>query len=165
MKFATQMNSIRKQLLTIYPDTIETFGYVTKANRQQLGIEKEHFIDACVIATQGTMFTVKSLLYKKRCIPMGDFQKTKGVRSERPIVTEKIQGFRKFDKVQYMGKEYFIKGRASAGWAVLMNLQGKKADFSDMPKGYKKPKLSNLKRLEARSSWMVTSEEVILNIA
>lgn len=165
LKFATQMNFIRKRLLTIYPGAVETFGYVTKANRQQLDMEKEHFIDACVIASRGTRFTVKSLLYKKRCIPVGDFQKTKGVRSEQPIVTEKIQGFCKFDKVRYMGEEYFIKGRMSSGYAVLMDLQGKKADFSDMPKGYKTPKLSNLKRLGARSSWMVTSEEVTQNTA
>lgn len=33
LKYATQMNSIRKQLFRLYPDAIETFGYVTKANR------------------------------------------------------------------------------------------------------------------------------------
>lgn len=165
LKHATQMNSIRKQLLRKYPDAIETFGYVTKANRQRLGVDKKHFYDACTIATQGKTFNVKSNLFRKKCISVGDFQKSKGVRSERPIVTSKICGFRKFDKVQYLGKEYFIKGRMSTGYAVLMNINGTKADFSSMPKGFKTPKMSNLKRLEARSSWMITTVEVTLNTA
>lgn len=155
LKYATQMNSIRKQLLKLYPNAIETFGYVTKANRLAIGIDKEHYYDACTIATQGNMFTIKSNLYKKKCVSEGDFQKTKGVRSEQPIVTDKICGFRKFDKVKYFGKEYFIKGRMSTGYAILMDIDGNKADFSTMPKGYKTPKFSNCKRIAARKSQMI----------
>lgn len=165
LKHATQMNSIRKQLLIRCPDAIETFGYVTKANRLALNISKEHYHDACVIATQGKSFTIKSSLFRKRCIPAGDFQKTKGIRSEQSINTGKISGFRKFDKVLYMGNEYFIKGRMSSGYAILMDINGKKADFSHMPKGYKTPKMSNMKRIQARSTWMITREEVTQNIA
>lgn len=165
LKYATQMNSIRKQLFRTYPDAIETFGYVTKANRLALGIDKKHYYDACTIAAQGKLFRITTSLYKKKCVPDGDFQKTKGVRSEQAIVTSKIGGFRKFDKVRYFGKEYFIKGRMSTGYAILMDVDGKKIDFSAMPKGYKTPKMANLKRLEARSSWMVTAVEVTPNIA
>lgn len=165
LKYATQMNSIRKQLFREYPDAIETYGYVTKANRLNLGIDKEHYFDACVIATQGTVFTVNTVLYRKKCIPMGDFQKTKGIRSEQPITTSKICGFRKFDKVRYLGREYFIKGRMSSGYAILMDINGSKIDFSDMPKGFKTPKMVNLKRVKARSSWMVISEAVTPNTA
>lgn len=165
LKYATQMNSIRKQLFKLYPNAIETFGYVTKADRLNLGIDKEHYYDACVIATQGNPFNVKSSLYKKRCIPDGDFQKTKGIHSEQPITTKKICGFRKFDKVRYFGKDYFIKGRMSVGYAILMDIDGNKVDFSAMPKGYKTPKMANLKRLEARSTWMITTVEVTPNIA
>ena len=129
LKYATQMNSIRKQLFRIYPDAIETFGYVTKANRLRLGIDKAHHYDACVIATQGKPFAIKSNLYKKRCVSKGDFQQTKGIRSEQPITTDKICGFRKFDKVRYFGKDYFIKGRMSTGYVLLMDIDGKKADF------------------------------------
>lgn len=165
LKYATQMNSIRRQLLGFYPGAAETFGYVTKANRLQLGVGKEHYYDACTIASVGNPFVVKSSLYKKKCISDGDFQKTKGVRSEQPIVTKKIHGFRKFDKVKYFGREYFIKGRMSTGYAILMDIDGRKADFSTMPKGYKTPKMANLKRLTARSTWMVTTVEVIPNTA
>ena len=165
LKYATQMNSIRKQLFRIYPYAIETFGYVTKANRLVLGIDKEHYYDACTIATQGNIFTVKSNLYKKKCVSDGDFQKTKGIRSEQPIVTDKICGVRKFDKVRYFGNDYFIKGRMSTGYAILMDIDGNKADFSAMPKGYKTPKMVKLKRIEARTTWMITTVEVTPNIA
>lgn len=165
LNHATQMNSIRVQILKKFPEAKETFGYITKANRLALGIEKNHYTDACVISTGGNPFEIKCSLYKKKCIPDGDFQKTKGVRSEQPIETGKIQRFRKFDKVKYLGKEYFIKGRMSSGYAILMDIEGNKADFSDMPRGYKTPKLENMKRLEARSGWMVTEEAVIQNIA
>lgn len=42
LKHATQMNSIRMQLLKYYPEAIETWGYITKANRMNLGIDKDH---------------------------------------------------------------------------------------------------------------------------
>lgn len=155
LKYATQMNSIRKQLFRYYPDAIETFGYIAKANRLNLGIDKEHYYDACVIATQGKPFTVKTNLYKKKCVPDGDFQKTKGVRSEQAITTDKICGFRKFDKVKYFGKEYFIKSRKSTGYATLMDIDGNTVDFSSMPRGNKTPKLRNCKRVEARSTQMI----------
>lgn len=156
LKYATQMNSIRLQLLKQYPEAIETFGMVTKANRLKLGIEKDHPLDACVIANQGNPITFKTRsVYVKKCVSDGDFQKTKGVRSEQPITTGKICGFRKFDKVKYYGNEYFIKGRMSTGYVILMNIYGKKADFSHLPKGFKTPKLSNCKRISARNNWII----------
>jgi hypothetical protein len=158
LRYATQMNSIRKQLLKNMPDAIETFGMVTKANRLSLGLEKDHHLDACVIASEGKPFSVATdTVYVKRDIPKGDFQKTKGIHSEQPITTGKIQGFKKFDKVRYLGHEYFIKGRMSTGYAVLMDIEGNKIDFSSMPKGMKTPKLSNCKRLAARSSQMIST--------
>lgn len=162
LRYATQMNSIRVQLLKTYPDAIETFGYVTKANRQNLGInEKDHHIDACVITSGGKPFKYAvDLVYIKRDISKGDYQKNKGIRSEQLITTGKIQGFRKFDKVKYFNKEYFIKGRMSTGYAILMDIEGNKIDFSHMPKGMKTVKLSNCKRITARSSQMITAVAV-----
>ena len=158
LKHATQMNSIRLQLLKRYPEAIETFGYVTKANRLLLGVDKEHHLDACVIASGGNAFTVRqNILYRKKCVADGDFQQTKGIRSEQRIPTCKIAGFRKFDKVKYLGREYFIKGRMSSGYAVLMDINGNKIGFSDAPKGCKTPKLSNCKRVSARKTWIVTA--------
>jgi 5-methylcytosine-specific restriction endonuclease McrA len=158
LKHATQMNSIRIQLLKLYSDAIETFGYITKANRLLLEIDKSHHLDACIIASGGNKFTIRqNILYRKKCVSDGDFQQTKGIRSQQAIPTGKIQGFRKFDKVRYLGKEYFIKGRMSSGYAILMDIEGNKVDFSSMPEGWKTPKLSNCKRISARKTWIVDS--------
>ena len=159
LKYATQMNSIRKQLFRLYPDAIETFGMVTKSNRLNLNIEKDHHIDACVIASGGKVFAIKTdTVFIKKDIAKGDFQKTKGIRSEQLVTTGKIQGFRKFDKVRYFGKEYFIKGRMSTGYVILMDIEGNKIDFSHMPNGMKTPKLSNCKRITARTSQLIFKE-------
>ena len=56
---------------------------------------------------------------------------------------------------KYLGKEYFIKGRVSSGFCVLMDIDGKKIEFIDTPKGMKTAKLSNCKRLSSRSSLLV----------
>ena len=161
LKYATQMNSIRCQLLKHYPNVIETYGYVTKANRLSMDIEKDHHLDACVIASNGKQINIiTDNLYKKKCISKGDYQQSKGIRSEQRIPTNKICGFRKFDKVNYLGKECFIKGRMSSGHAILMDIEGNKIDFSGMPKGFKTPKLSNCKRIQARNSWMIMQKNV-----
>ena len=160
LKHATQMNSIRIQLLNIY-ECEETFGYITKENRQNLGLQKEHYMDAVVIASGGEKVNFKQdVLYIKQCVSCGDYQQSKGIRSEQRIPTNKICGFRKFDKVNYFGKEYFIKGRMSSGYVILMDIEGNKIDFSDMPKGFKTPKLSNCKRIQARNSWMIVQKNI-----
>jgi hypothetical protein len=64
------------------------------------------------------------------------------------IPTGKLFGFRKFDKVQYKGNEYFIKGRMSNGYAILMDIEGNKVDFKPIPK------FSKMQRVSARASWM-----------
>jgi hypothetical protein len=66
-----------------------------------------------------------------KCVSKGDYQQYKGIRSEQKIPTYKIQGFRKFDKVKYLGKEYFIKGRMSSGFCVLMDIEENKIEFKN----------------------------------
>lgn len=159
LKHATQMNSIRKQLLErSYPNAIETFGYITKANRYLNGIEKTHYSDACVIASGGKQVNIlQKEIYCKVEVAKGDYQRTKGVRSQQKLPKGKVCGFKKFDKVLYLGKDYFIKGRMSkGGYAILMDIEGNKIDFSNMPKGYKIPKLSKCSRLSARTSQMIS---------
>lgn len=152
LKYATHMSIIRSQLLKVYPEAIETFGFVTTENRNHLRLEKDHYIDACVIASGGLEFKELDVIFYKRRVSKGDYRLARGIRGEQKLPTRKICGFRKFDKVRYLGKEYFIKGRMSCGLAVLMNMFGEKVDFSDMSKGFKTPKLSNCKRISARRS-------------
>ncbi|MCM3651202.1 RNA-guided endonuclease IscB [Metabacillus litoralis] len=148
LNHATQMNSIGSQLLK-RTHAEETFGFVTKEHRQLMRLPKEHYFDAVAIATQGKepTFKTSTVLFKK-CVPDGDYQQTKGVRSEQVIPTGKLFGFRKFDKVQYKGNDYFIKGRMSTGYAILMDTEGDKVDLKPIPK------FSKMKRVSARKSWM-----------
>lgn len=164
LKYATHMSIIRSQLLKVYSEAIETFGFVTKTNRENLSLSKNHYIDACVIASGGKIFELNDTIYQKRRVAKGDYQLTKGVRGEQKIPVGKIQGFRKFDKVKYFGKEYFIKGRISSGFAILMDVFNNKIDFSYMPKGYKTPKLSNCERISSRRSCLCISQKIIISI-
>ena len=155
LKCATHMSIIRNRLLKKYPDAIETFGFVTSENRNHLKLEKDHYIDACVIASGGLEFKELDVIFYKRRVSKGDYRLVRGVRGEQKLPTGKICGFRKFDKVQYLGKEYFIKGRMSkGGLTVLMDIFGNKVDFSYMPKGFKIPKLCNCRRLATRRSYL-----------
>ena len=153
LKHATQMNSIRKQLLKLLPMAVETYGFITKEHRQLLGLSKEHFNDAVAISISENLYNtglvdvnykVNHVLFKK-CIPDGDYRQTKGIRSEQSIPTGKIQGFRKFDKVKYLGMEYFIKGRMSTGYAVLMGIDGNTINIKPIPKCGKMKKVSSRK--------------------
>ena len=158
LKHATHMSIIRSQLLKKYPDAIETFGFVTSENRNHLKLEKDHYIDACIIASGGLEFKELDVIYRKRRVSKGDYQVTRGVRGEQKLPTGKIYGFRKFDKVKYFGKEHFIKGRMSSGFAGLMDIFGNEVDFDFMPKGSKTPKLSNCERISARRSILCIKE-------
>jgi hypothetical protein len=151
LKHATQMNSIRIQLLKSLPDAVETFGYITKEHRQSLNIPKEHYFDAVVIASSGHEVTYSNAdVLLKKCVPKGDYQQYKGKRSQQKIPTGKICGFRKWDKVKYFGKDYFIKGRMSSGYALLMGIDGEPVSFQHIPK------FPLLHRISARTSWLVS---------
>ncbi len=43
----------------------------------------------------------------------------------------------------------------SSGYAILMDIEGNKIDFSSTPKGMKTPKLCNCTRVTARNSVLV----------
>ena len=132
-------------------DFTETFGYETKFKRETLGLPKEHYIDAiCAGLQEGQRIQLPDTIYYKACVPLGDYQQTRGQRSEETIPTGKIMGFRKFDKVLWEGQECFIKGRMSTGYAILMDISGKKIDFKPIPK------LTKLKRLSARKSCLIS---------
>ena len=152
LKHATHMSIIRSQLLKKYPDAIETFGFVTSENRNRLKLEKDHYIDVCVIASGGLDFKELDVIYRKRRVSKGDYKLTQGVRGEQKLPTGKIKGFKKFDKVKYLGEEYFIKSRKSVGYTILMDIFGNEVDFSFVPRGNKIPKLSNCRRISARRS-------------
>jgi hypothetical protein len=129
----------------------ETFGYETKFKREILGLKKDHYVDAIFAGlSDGEVVKFPNIVYQKVCVASGDYQQTSGSRSEKPIPTGKIIGFRKFDKVEWLNQELFIKGRMSSGYAILMDIDGKTVDLKPIPK------LKVMKRISARKSCLIT---------
>jgi hypothetical protein len=146
---ATQMNVIVSQLQH-RGIAVCTFGYITKVDREVLGLPKSHSNDAAVIASRGYAINFgASRLLLKKCVAKGDYQQTKGIRGEQRIPTGKIHGFRKFDKVRYRGGTYFIKGRMSTGYAILMDIHGEKQALKPIPK------FGKMRRIGSRRSWLL----------
>lgn len=159
LKYATHMSVIRSCLLKEYPDAIETFGFVTSENRNHLKLEKDHYIDACVIASGGLGFKMLDVIYRKRHVSKQDRILTKGVRGEQKLPTGKIFGFKKFDKVKYLGEEWFIKGRRSSGAFVLMDIDNNSIDFRDRG-GKQNPSYKFIKKINARRSVLCIKERI-----
>ena len=149
-KHATEMGILKSQLKKHFGDFEETFGYETKHKREQyLNLSKTHYNDAVSICCEeGEVVDCNDIIYLKKHVSKGDYQQTKGIRSEKKIPTGKIQGFRKFDKVKYDNNEYFIKGRMNTGYVILMNVYGNKIDLKPIPK------FERMERISARSSCM-----------
>lgn len=149
-KGATQVSTICAYLRKTLAFT-EAYGFETKLNRERLGLPKTHYMDAiCVGLKPNETVTLPDVYFKKVRIARRDYQKTRGRHSEEKIPTGKIKGIRKFDKVQWKGGSYFIKGRMSTGYAILMDISGKKIEFKPIPK------LELMKRLTARKSCLTS---------
>lgn len=159
LKYATQMSIIRSQLLKVYPDAIETFGFVTKENRNNLNLPKGHFIDACVIASGGEKFKQLDWLFKKRRVAKQNRQLCKGIRGEKKLPIGKVFGFKRFDKVKYLKEVCFIKGRRNSGFFTLMDIDNNTIDFRDVG-GRLNPSYKLLKRLNARKSILCISQKI-----
>ena len=159
LKYATQMSIIRSQLLKVYPCAIETFGFVTKENRNNLNLPKGHFIDACVIASGGKDFKQLDWLFKKRRVAKQNRRLCQGIRGEKKLPIGKVFGFKKFDKVKYLKNICFIKGRRNSGSFVLMDLDNNAIDFRDVG-GRQNPSYKLLKRLNTRRSALCIGQRI-----
>ena len=156
LKYATHMSIIRSYLLRKYPNAIETFGFVTSENRNHLNLPKDHYIDACVIASGGSEFKELEAVYRKRRVSVQDRVLTKGIRGEKKIPTGKIHGFKRYDKVKYLGEICFVKGRRIKGGFVLMDIDNNAIDFRGIG-GRQNPSYKSIKRLNTRRSILYIS--------
>ena len=159
LKHATHMSIIRSRLLKEYPNAIETFGFVTTENRNHLKLRKDHYIDACVIASGGLEFKELDMIYKKRRVSLQDRILTKGVRGERRLPTGKVHGFKRYDKVRYLGEVCFVKGRRVRDGFVLMDIENSSIDFRDKG-GKQNPSYKSIKRVNARKSILCISQRI-----
>lgn len=153
LKDATQMNHLKSLLMSYYNTAKLTYGFITKANRHKLGLEKTHYNDAVAIACGGkeVKFETNEVI-KIRRVAKGDYQLTKGSHSEKMLPKGKVCEFRRFDKIDYFGKKFFIKGRRVSGTGELMDIDGNKIDFSHRPKGMKTPNFRYMIRISSRRS-------------
>lgn len=121
---ATVMNVIRKRLLEYYPKAIETFGYVTKENRQRLGLGKSHENDAFVISGGLCQERAKTQNYKfKQANNRAIGINRKGFPPTARKVRYPIQSG---DIIKYDGKTLVSKGNLNKGKSVMVILNGKK---------------------------------------
>ena len=68
----------------------------------------------------------------------------------------KIFGFKRFDKVKYLGKICFIKSRRNSGFFTLMDVDNNIIDFRDKG-GRKTPSYKLLEKLNTRKSTLCIS--------
>lgn len=124
LKYATQMNILRHMLQKEYPDAELTYGFITKEMRRVFGLDKSHMADACCIASRGVLFKNKnSNKYKKKCVAKGDYARTDICGRKFTILPKgKIAGFKRYDKVLYSNKEYFVAGRMARGYVYLIDI-------------------------------------------
>jgi hypothetical protein len=103
-----------------------TFGYETKFKREQsLGLSKAHAADAVAICCEdGEIVEPLGALWQKRHVAKGDYQQTKGPRSEKRIPTGKLFGLRKFDLIETKAGTGFVKGKRSTGRFAIGRLDG-----------------------------------------
>ena len=159
LKHATHMSIIRSRLLKVYPDAVETFGFVTSENRNHLNLPKDHYIDACVIASGGLEFKELDVVYKKRRVSIQDRILTDGIRDEKKLPTGKVHGFKKYDKVKYLGEICFVKGRRTSGGFVLMDINNNSIDFRNI-RGNLNPHYKFIKRTNARKSILCIPQRI-----
>ena len=122
--------SFYNRLKTIYHNVYITYGYITKHNRINNNLPKEHYIDAYCIAGN---FKAKRLdyYYYLKCVRKTNRQihkaKTlKGGKKKLNQAPKYVKGFQLFDKVKYDGKLYYIFGRRLSGYFDVRRLDGTK---------------------------------------
>ena len=123
-KHATEIGIVKAQLKKQFGDFEETFGYETKFKREQtLQLPKSHHFDAVAICREdGELVALSDTVYFKKHVPKGDYQQTKGSRSEKRIPTGKLFGLRKFDYIQTSKGTGFVKGKRSNGRFAICDI-------------------------------------------
>ncbi len=152
-KHATEIGILKSRLKMSF-DFIETFGYETKFKREQvLGLPKEHYFDAVAICCHDEYITQNNIVYFKRHVAKGDYQQTKGSRSEKKIPVGKLFGLKKHDFIQTPQGTGFVKGKRSSGYFALETITGEKVHASANVK-------KNTVRLSARTTTLIQPMEV-----
>ena len=149
-KHATEVGIVKSQLRKQFNNFEETFGYETKFKRERiLNFPKTHYNDAVAICCEeGELVNPCDIIYYKKHVSKGDYQQTKGKRSEIKIPTGKLFGLRKFDLIQTVKGIGFVKGKRSSGYFTLSDIHWNMVHSSANVK-------KNYKRISARASTLI----------
>jgi len=118
LKSATMMNIIRRRLLSYFPEAIETFGYITKANRYKQGIEKTHSNDAFVIAGGSNQKRAEERTINFKRKNNRSLQKNRN--GYAPAIRRQRYAIQPKDLVKFEGKQYQAVGMQNKGAYLKM---------------------------------------------
>ncbi len=131
---ATEMSTMRWFLLDrlkkahLDIPVIQTYGYITNWNRNQLGLEKNHINDAFCIAGNFDIDRADEFfrILKLRCHnrQVNKTNKLKGNRGKANQAPRFIGGFRLKDKVMFNGQLCLIHGKRSSGYFDIRKPDG-----------------------------------------
>lgn len=163
----TFMNILRRRLFRAFPDAGVTYGNVTNADREALGLEKTHANDAAAVAAHGWDSVINSsdtvyyrqVRRKKRSLH--EATPRKGRRTPNRTARRNVKNipyvgnFHVYDKVEFNGKKAYISGFTGKA-AYIIDFGGKY--ITEPGKTYKQVSLSKLKILSIRSNnYIVTA--------
>lgn len=158
------------RLKMLYPNIQMTFGYLTKNKRIQLGLPKEHYIDAYCIAGNLDAELLDYYYYQKQVRKTNrQIHKAnilKGNKRKLNQAPKYVKGFQLFDKVKYNKKSYYIFGRRSSGYFDIRTLSGEKVNNGSI--SCKKLNLLETRRsllTERRSRFSLMTEVTSLRTA
>ena len=126
LRDATHLNIVKAYVMraTTNLNRSATFGYVTKAQRVRLGLEKSHLNDAFVIAG-GQEQTRIDNVYLSAFYRRQNRKLTKGARSHIRNTIPQAFGFRRGDRVEMADRRQgFIHGLRSSGYFDVRRLDG-----------------------------------------
>ena len=124
-----------EELKSRYDNVSMTFGYITKYNRINHGIEKSHVSDAFVISSNFNScrlgYYYKRKLVRRHNRQIHKMKILKGGIRKRNQAPFKVFGFKLFDKVMFQGEEHFIYARRLSGQFNIRDINGEnKKDVS-----------------------------------
>ena len=116
---------IYKELTKLGYIVEKAYGYETKIKRVQLGLEKDHHIDARIIADNcykrnkhdSQVYYMKKVRNHNRKIYKGKI--LKGNVKKKNIQSYEKNGYRRYDIVKYLNRYWYVDGRAANGQLTL----------------------------------------------
>ena len=134
--------TLLNRLCKLYTNVYETYGYITKNDRIENNLPKEHYIDARCISGNPKAKPLDYYIYQKcvrkqnRQIHKNNF--LKGSYKKNNQLNGNVFEFELFDTVKYKNKQYFVFGKRKSGFLDIRNLDGEKVNDGSI--SYKKLK-------------------------